>query len=553
MKKRYLALVLSFLLCLACFTGCKQNTDNTENAVVKINNATNVYYDELVNDEFALDVTVTGTKQNKLLYVVDQDKEYISVTDGGTVKIGAGITENYKFRITAVLDADRSKNDSAEFVFAYTRGLIVGERQVAQVVVTMNGDPCTSRGISWFSSFDVNESDVFVSTSPDMTDPVKFNGVRKTFDKAATAGAKEKTTFYNHQCIITGLSPNTTYYYKVGSEEMDLFSGVGSFKTASEAGAVKFFLTTDAHNGANESAYPNRRFYHAALSDAMSRTDIDFAINTGDFVTQWNGGYSYFESEWARVMNISPLLKQITFVPVAGNHDQKYDNEKGSYAEHRYSLVNHYSLPSSPAEINDGNANGPNYSFDISNVHFIIMNVYDTAQKSEDINKIKSWVERDLSETDKKWKIAFSHVEVPEEIRAVLEENGVTIAYSGHRHFYRRTKPMLSDVAQQTTTGGTDGKYFVNPQGTTYVVNTTTGGADEFRAPENGIYKDSDILSKFGNGVNYNGKTGARCWGMYTLVTVNDNTFTAELYVRPGSDANVPFELFETYGFIFEN
>ena len=555
MRKKYLALLLSFLLCVVCFAGCNQKTPQNDgsNAVVRINNDSAVYYDELENEKFDLDVTVTGTENKKLIYLVDQEKEFISVSESGTVSIGSGITDKYVFRITAVLDANRSKNHSVEFTFAFTRGLITGERQVAQVVVTMNGDPQTSRGISWFTSSDVEESDVYVSTSADMKDPIKFKGTRKTFDKAATAGAKEKTAFYNHQCVITGLSPSTTYYYKVGSEEMDLFSRTGSFKTAAATGAVKFFLTTDVHNGANENAMPSRRFYHAALSDAMSRGDIDFAINTGDFVTMWHGGYSYFESEWARAMNISPLLRQTTFVPVSGNHDQKYDNEKGAYAEHRYSLINHYSLPSSPAEIDDGNANGPNYSFDISNAHFMIINIYDSAQKPEDVSKIKSWIERDLAQTDKRWKIAFSHIEVPDEIKAVLEANGVAIAYSGHKHFYRRTKPMASGVAQESTLGGADGKHFVNPRGTTYVVNTTTGGADEFRPPETAPYSDADVLSKFGGGVNYKGQAAARGWGMYTLVTVDDVSLTAELYVRAGNVASVPFELYETYGFILQD
>lgn len=550
MKKlsKIIAILLSLLLCAASFAACNgQTADDGSNAEVTILNDNIVYYDELVEGKFELNVSVTGTENTKLIYLLDQEADYVSVDDGGTVSVSSSIPDNYAFTITAVLDINRSKNHAMNFVLQYTRGIITGERQVGQVVVTINGDPATARGISWFSSYDVEESDVWLSTSSDLSGATKYSGTLNVFEKAAEAGAKEKTAFYNHQCVLTGLTPATTYYYRVGSETMGVYSSVGKFKTAATSGAVTFLLTTDVHIGANETSAPSRWFYHAALSDAMSRAELDFALNTGDMVTMWNGGYSYFESEWARAMNISPLLREITFVPVAGNHDQKHERAAGTYAEHRYSMVNHYSLPASPAEIDDGNANGPNYSFDVSNVHFIIMNIYDSDQPSSEIEQIKTWVERDLAETDKEWIIAFSHREVPDNVKEVLERYGVTIAYSGHEHYYKRTAPMLSGVAQTMNLGGEGDKYLVNQVGTTYVTNTTTGGADEFRS----VTPGTNDIDSFGSGVAFGSYgVGAARWGMYTLITIDGDTFTADLYIRPGTTADVPFQLYTTYGFI---
>ena len=545
--KKIMACMLSLLLCFSFFAACGGSEDDGSEANVVIMNDNVVYYDELSDGEFDLVVSVTGTEKKDLIYLLDQEKDYVSVDENGGVSVSSAVSDNYAFTVTAVLKANRSKYHAADFVLRYTRGVITGERRVGQVVVTINGDPSSSRGISWFTSHDVAESDVWISESSDMSAAKKYEGERKVFEKAAEAGDKEKTAFYNHQCVISGLKPATTYYYKVGSEKMSLYSDVGKFRTAAVSGAVSFLLTTDVHIGANETASPSRRFYHAALSDAMSRADIDFALNTGDMVTMWNGGYSYFESEWARAMNISPLLKEITFVPVAGNHDQKHERAAGTYAEHRYSMVNHYSLPQSPAEIADGNVNGPNYSFDVSNAHFVVMNIYDSDQPQTEIEKIGAWLEKDLAATDKRWKIAFSHREVPDDIKAVLEKYGVTAAYSGHEHFYTRSAPMLGGAVQSATWGGEGDSYIIDPKGTTYVTNTTTGGADEFRAAETDLH-DIDF---FGSGSVFgsHGAATAR-WGMYTLITIDDDTFTAELYVRPGTTSDVPFELYATYGFM---
>lgn len=106
---------------------------------------------------------------------------------------------------------------------------------------------------------------------------------------------------------------------------------------------------------------------------------------------------------------------------------------------------------------------------------------------------------------------------------------------------------MLGGAVQSATWGGEGDDYIIDPKGTTYVTNTTTGGADEFRAAETDLH-DIDF---FGSGSVFgsHGAATAR-WGMYTLITIDDDTFTAELYVRPGTTSDVPFELYATYGFM---
>src|SRR5690606_14250349 len=92
----------------------------------------------------------------------------------------------------------------------------------------------------------------------------------------------------------------------------------------------------------------------------------------------------------------------------------------------------------------------------------------------------KAWLEYELSNTDKEWKIVFAHIMLPLDVKEILERHNVVLAYSGHEHVYRRTMPLLNEVPQTTTYDSETG-FAINPTGTTYVVNTTTGGADQWR------------------------------------------------------------------------
>jgi hypothetical protein len=552
-KKILFAVLTVLLLTTSC--GVKTSSSSTSttpqssdysNVEVSILNDTVLYLDELESNSFLLNTSISNTNDYDLIYIIDQPDNYVTL-ENNKVIISPQVTKNYTFTITAILNKDRSKYDSKDFIVNITRGLIIGTRQISQVVVTANGDSATSKGISWFSSEDIVESHVLVSKDEKFANYKTYTGTRKSFTKYAEDDdllyKRPQSTFYNHQALLDNLEPETRYYYKVGSTSMNLFSTVGSFKTTNPNGETKIFLTTDTHIGANERPLANNRFYHTALSDAFARYDyIDLLVNTGDFVTQWSSGYSYYESEWAYAMNISPLLRKTTFVPVAGNHDNN-----AAISSFDYSIANHYSLPASPQPINDGHIHGPNYSFDAGNVHIVVLNhnVRDVVTSQQN-----QWLDEDLTASNKPWKIVFSHIEVPEATKSILEKHNVQLAYSGHEHFYKRTKPLVSNVAQTMTLYSNDNNLFVNQIGTTYITNSTPGGADAWGEYSAGV-NDFDGFGALSSLVSF-GQVQTK-WGMYTVLTINQNQIKAEVYLRNSPVITAPFKLYQTYGFIIQN
>lgn len=544
MKKLHITLILAFLVVLV---SCQRKIEVDEpfdysHSIVTILNNGSIYLDEIADSKVTLNVEVENALENNVVYILDQQAAFVSIDKNGIISIKGDVPDKYWFSITAVLEADKSKFHMKDFIVNHTRGVIEGKEQISQVVLTINGDPMTSRGISWFTSYDIEDSVVYLSEDSQFSNLLRFEGELNTFDTSVnamdSANQVADSTHYNHQALLTGLKPNTKYYYKVGSDEIKQYSSVGSFTTAKGSGPVKIFLTTDVHVGANEKPAASNRYYHAALSDAFERYNgIDYAINTGDFVTQWYSGYHYFESEWASVMNISPLLRQLTFIPISGNHDGKITDPLFNY-----SFTNHFSLPKSPEIINDDHQYGPNYAFEINDTHITMLNYH---EKDRFTDNQKLWLEDVLSKTNKKWKIVFSHIILPIDVQKILEKHNVVLAYSGHEHVYRRSAPLLVGIPQTQNYNNENG-FVVNPKGTTYVVNTTTGGADAWR-PYEPLTNEID-----GFGLNSSikdlGNAQTR-WGMYTVLTIDESSIAVDIYVRNSTDAQQPFTKYTTYGF----
>lgn len=154
-------------------------------------------------------------------------------------------------------------------------------------------------------------------------------------------------------------------------------------------------------------------------------------INDGNDQTEWDAFFAAGEK----------VLKNLKLYPAMGNHD----------ATELYKSI--FDLPD----------NGPAgkeeafYSFDYGDSHFTVMDSNAMgAANQEDID----WLQKDLSETDKTYKIVMFHhpaypaVEIPKDsLRAetiqknfvpVMEEAGVDLVLSGHQHVYMRTWPLLN-------------------------------------------------------------------------------------------------------------
>ena len=138
------------------------------------------------------------------------------------------------------------------------------------------------------------------------TDPNNLNQSITTSD-----GWNVADEGYMHVVTLTGLRPNTRYYFTVGASATRRFDKICSTKTAPEIEtAFRIFTISDIHGNA-KSNWSNMQDFICALN-------CDIALMNGDFVSSkgndrnWN---NYFFTPGA------PFLSQVPLMSSVGNHE----------------------------------------------------------------------------------------------------------------------------------------------------------------------------------------------------------------------------------------
>ena len=116
---------------------------------------------------------------------------------------------------------------------------------------------------------------------------------------------------YMHIVTLTGLQPNTRYYFTVGASATRRYDAVCSTKTAPEAGtAYRIFTISDIHG--------NARNNWSNMQDFICNLNCDISLMNGDFVSSkgndrnWN---NYFFTPGAQFLSQVPLMSSV------GNHE----------------------------------------------------------------------------------------------------------------------------------------------------------------------------------------------------------------------------------------
>ncbi len=116
---------------------------------------------------------------------------------------------------------------------------------------------------------------------------------------------------YMHVVTLTGLQPNTRYYFTVGASATRRFDKVCSTKTAPEQGtAFRIFTISDIHG--------NARNNWSNMQDFICDLNCDISLMNGDFVSSkgndrnWN---NYFFTPGAQFLSQVPLMSS------SGNHE----------------------------------------------------------------------------------------------------------------------------------------------------------------------------------------------------------------------------------------
>ncbi len=379
----------------------------------------------------------------------------------------------YEVRTPRVIEAQRSSD-----VFG-------ASPTFDHVHVSWSGPTDTTVTVIWRSDLDTLASSVLIGTDQAAvmaadgatTGVTRQDGHTVLYSSAPSGAGAERV----HEVHLCGLTPDTTYYYRVGgpghwSGTFDVATGPASGATS----AWSFGVTGDSR-GATATAEPGDNAW-AISQHHLSDRGVDFEVFTGDGVfagsnqTQWNTWFEGMDGTFG----VQDFLSHHPLMMSNGNHDLLTVNYLAQFA-----------MPqeASTGELADGEEW---YSFDYANAHFVILN--DTVTTPGTIMGAEStWLEADLSAVNRAttpWIFVVHHQTLytcgsggahgPDTTartawQPIFDAHHVDFVLAGHNHFYQRSYPLngISTVAAHdasgapTITGG-------DPSGTIYVV---AGGA----------------------------------------------------------------------------
>jgi len=272
---------------------------------------------------------------------------------------------------------------------------------------------------------------------------VKFGDTPTNLTSTVSTGAL--TT--EHEVTISGLAPDTHYYYSLGATGATLSGGDAGhfFTTAPLPGTTKptrVWIVGDAGT-ASANAAAVRDAYKNYIGGGVT----DLWLMLGDNAYQ-DGKDSEFQ---AALFDTYPeLLRTAPVWPAFGNHDGHTADsatQSGAY----YDI---FSLPTNGEAGGVASGTEAYYSFDYGNIHFISL---DSAESDRSpTGAMMTWLENDLTANDKEWVVAFWHhspytkgshnsdkesplIEMRQNALPILEAHGVDLVLSGHSHSYERS------------------------------------------------------------------------------------------------------------------
>ncbi|RJE86116.1 metallophosphoesterase [Paenibacillus sp. 1011MAR3C5] len=371
-------------------------------------------------------------------------KEAVSNAEGQLVTADVALAEGtYKLQA--------KQGDSYSPIMTFVVAPPAHTAAPVNINVSVGENASTARHVSWQTHPNVLTSVVEWAEKEGFAG---FDGdnVKQTEGASSLYNTNNDGTYRVHRAQLTGLKPDTDYVYRVGDGEGNM-SAQGEFHTSPVSGdGVKFLFLGDSQ-ASNQAGFDD---WGKSLTKAVEHMpDAELLIHAGDMVD-----HGHEQEQWNMWFGAAQeLFLKYTLQTVVGNHEVTGTNGNGDYLAHFYN-------PQNGSDV----AKGSSYSFDMKNVHFVMLN---TEMSEEAFKEQTKWLEKDLSATKKKWKVIVFHQGPYGSIYAntnvqkywvpVFDKYEVDLVMNGHDHIYLRTFPMKG------------GEIVKEGEGTRYVVGGSTG------------------------------------------------------------------------------
>ena len=298
---------------------------------------------------------------------------------------------------------------------------------------------------------------------------------------------------YIHHVELTGLKPDTTYYFICGHPDY-WYSDEHSFKTAPvERKDIRFVVGGDSRWDPRPGyPHPDWPGCRDNVTKLMASYNPDFAIFIGDYI--WNGEYqeedlygytpNNFPDSWDNWLGAwykyarTSDNRLIPMVPVIGNHEVTYPEPSGY--DPMKDASNYYMLFVFPGFPGDRAYYSLNWGPDL---HITILDSEILAPRSSSWDAQTEWLGQDLNQSSSLWNIAADHRPPLDDADLVgawtpeFDSHHLDLMFSGHQHYYERSHP-INLLSHQNSLSP---ESFESPEnGTIYVV---SGG---WGAPLNG-------------------------------------------------------------------
>ncbi len=264
-----------------------------------------------------------------------------------------------------------------------------------------------------------------------------------------------------HEMTITGLSQGTVYFYEIGNEGNTLVPKADDlyFKTSPPNGQsvpVNIWVLGDCGTG-NDNARDVRDAFYTFNGDAH----IDLMLLLGDNAYSDGTDAEYQDGIFENMYE--ERLKNTVLWSTIGNHDghsSDSDSQTGPYFDI-------FTFPTNAEAGGTASGTEAYYSFYYSNIHFIILDSYET---DRDVDApMYAWAENDIQNSTADWVIAFWHhptyskgshdtdddcsqcTDMRENFLPMLESNGVDLVMSGHSHSYERSYLINGHYGESST------------------------------------------------------------------------------------------------------
>ncbi len=283
-------------------------------------------------------------------------------------------------------------------------------------------DPSREMYVSWETSSSTNAS-IKLGTSPEN---MLVNATNTTYSTM-------------HRIKLTNLVANTRYYYNItsSSPSATYTSPVGTFQTAPVSAlpfTAAFFSDPQQMWGTG---------HYGPIADAIAaQHGLSFVAGLGD-LAEWPDS----QADWNLFMHQGEgWMRQASFAPSMGNHDSTFNSVTGTYDDPgnlKYLKYFGYSYESGSW------ANHFFYSFNWSNVQFVIGEIGDGSQENISLMNQSGWFNETLGRgQDKAFRVLAFHrslyssigsgVGLIERIKPIVEAYNVSLVIYGHDHHYER-------------------------------------------------------------------------------------------------------------------